>query len=42
MADTSAWVWTRALGGELRVPFDEDLVEGEIARATWCGSLANS
>jgi hypothetical protein len=31
LADTSAWVWTRAVGGELRVTFDEDLVEGEIA-----------
>jgi predicted nucleic acid-binding protein len=31
LADTSAWVWTRAVGGELRVAFDEDLVEGRIA-----------
>lgn len=31
LADTSAWVWTRAVGGELRVRFDEDLVEGQIA-----------
>jgi len=31
LADTSAWVWTRAVGGELRVAFDEDLVEGQIA-----------
>lgn len=31
LADTSAWVWTRAVGGELRVAFDEDLVEGLIA-----------
>ncbi len=31
LADTSAWVWTRAVGGELRLAFDEDLVEGQIA-----------
>jgi predicted nucleic acid-binding protein len=31
LADTSAWVWTRAVGGELRIAFDEDLVEGEVA-----------
>lgn len=31
LADTSAWVWTRAVGGEPRVAFDEDLVEGQIA-----------
>lgn len=31
LADTSAWVWTRAVGGELRVAFDEDLVAGQIA-----------
>lgn len=31
LADTSAWVWTRAVGSELRVAFDEDLVEGQIA-----------
>jgi len=31
LADTSAWVWTRAVGGELRVAFDEDLVKGQIA-----------
>lgn len=31
LADTSAWVWTRAVGGELRVAFDEALVEGQIA-----------
>lgn len=31
LADTSAWVWTRAVGGELRVAFDEGLVEGQIA-----------
>ena len=31
LADTSAWVWTRTVGGELRTVFDEDLVEGQIA-----------
>jgi predicted nucleic acid-binding protein len=31
LADTSVWVWTRAVGGALRVAFDEDLVDGEIA-----------
>jgi predicted nucleic acid-binding protein len=31
LADTSAWVWTRAVGGELRVAFDEELVGGQIA-----------
>jgi predicted nucleic acid-binding protein len=31
LADTSAWVWTRAVGGELRGAFDEDLVEGKMA-----------
>lgn len=31
LADTSAWVWTRAVGGELRVAFDQDVVEGQIA-----------
>lgn len=31
LADTSAWVWTRAVGAELRVAFDEDLVDGQIA-----------
>ena len=31
LADTSAWVWTRAVGGGLRAAFDEDLVEGQIA-----------
>jgi predicted nucleic acid-binding protein len=31
LANTSAWVWTRAVGGELRGAFDEDLVEGQIA-----------
>jgi predicted nucleic acid-binding protein len=31
LADTSAWVWTRAVGGELRAAFDADLVEGQIS-----------
>jgi predicted nucleic acid-binding protein len=31
LADTSAWVWTRTVGGELRQAFDEAIVEGEIA-----------
>jgi len=29
-ADTSAWVWTRALGGELRTSFDDAVITGEI------------
>jgi predicted nucleic acid-binding protein len=31
LADTSAWVWTRAVGGELRSAFDEAVIVGEIA-----------
>jgi predicted nucleic acid-binding protein len=31
LADTSAWVWRRAAGGELRDEFDELVVEGEMA-----------
>jgi predicted nucleic acid-binding protein len=31
LADTSAWVWTRTVGGELRRTFDRAVVEGEIA-----------
>lgn len=31
LADTSAWSWTRAVGGKLRHDFDEALVNGEIA-----------
>ncbi len=31
LADTSAWSWTRAVGGELRRSFDEALIDGEIA-----------
>ena len=31
LADTSAWIWTRAVNGELRRRFDEALIDGEIA-----------
>jgi predicted nucleic acid-binding protein len=31
LADTSAWIWTRTIGGELRRTFDEAVVEGVIA-----------
>ena len=31
LADTSAWVWTRAVGGELRAAFDQDVIEGQVA-----------
>jgi predicted nucleic acid-binding protein len=31
LADTSAWVWTRAVGGELRAAFDESVIEGQVA-----------
>ena len=31
LADTSVWVWTRAVGGELRAVFDEDLIDGQLA-----------
>jgi predicted nucleic acid-binding protein len=31
LADTSAWAWTRAVCGALRVAFDEDVIEGQIA-----------
>ncbi len=31
LADTSAWAWTRAAGGELRRTFDEAVIEGELA-----------
>jgi predicted nucleic acid-binding protein len=31
LADTSAWVWTRAVGGELRGVFDEQVVDGHVA-----------
>ena len=31
LADTTAWVWTRSVGGELRSTFDEAVIEGEVA-----------
>ena len=31
LADTSAWAWTRAVGCELLAPFDEDVVDGQVA-----------
>jgi predicted nucleic acid-binding protein len=31
LADTSAWVWTRVVGGQLRTAFDEAVIEGEVA-----------
>ncbi len=31
LADTSAWSWTRVVGGELRRAFDEAVIDGEIA-----------
>ena len=31
LADTSAWVWTRTVGGELRSVFDDAVISGEIA-----------
>lgn len=31
LADSSAWVWTRAVGGELRAKFDEAVIAGDIA-----------
>jgi predicted nucleic acid-binding protein len=31
LADSSAWVWTRAVGGELRAAFDEAVIEGDVA-----------
>jgi predicted nucleic acid-binding protein len=31
LADTSAWVWTRAVGNQLRAHFDEAVVDGTIA-----------
>lgn len=31
LADTSAWVWTRAVGGELRADFDAAVVDGQMA-----------
>jgi len=31
LADTSAWVWTRAIAGQLRAAFDEAIIEGDVA-----------
>jgi predicted nucleic acid-binding protein len=31
LADTSVWVWTRAVGGALRSAFDEGVVDGHVA-----------
>jgi predicted nucleic acid-binding protein len=31
LADTSAWVWTRAAGGDVRAAFDQAVIEGEVA-----------
>ncbi len=31
LADTSAWVWTRVAGGELRAVFDEQVIDGQVA-----------
>jgi predicted nucleic acid-binding protein len=31
LADTSAWIWTRVVAGELREEFDEAIVEGAVA-----------
>lgn len=31
LADTGAWVWTRAVGGQLRAEFDEAVIDGLIA-----------
>jgi predicted nucleic acid-binding protein len=31
LADTSAWIWTRVVAGELRKEFDEAIVEGAVA-----------
>jgi hypothetical protein len=30
LADTSAWVWTRAVAGHVRVEFDDAVVRGEV------------
>jgi predicted nucleic acid-binding protein len=30
LADTSAWVWSRAVGGQLRAHFDHALVDGTV------------
>lgn len=31
LADTSAWAWTRVVGGELRREFDDALLERQVA-----------
>jgi hypothetical protein len=31
LADTSAWSWTRVVGGNIRQAFDEAIINGEIA-----------
>lgn len=31
LADTSAWVWTRVTGGDLRKAFDEAVIDGSVA-----------
>ena len=31
LADTSAWVWTRVIGGDVRAAFDDAVIEGEMA-----------
>lgn len=31
LADTSVWVWTRAVGGQLRADFDDAVVDATIA-----------
>ena len=31
LADTSAWVWTRRVGGQLRADFDEAIVDGAVS-----------
>jgi predicted nucleic acid-binding protein len=31
LADTSAWSWTRVVGGKLREGFDQRVVDGDIA-----------
>jgi predicted nucleic acid-binding protein len=36
LADTSAWVWTRAVGGQLRAAFDNAIIEGDVAS---CGMV---
>jgi predicted nucleic acid-binding protein len=31
LADTSAWIWTRAIGGEVRTAFDQNVIDGQVA-----------